>query len=113
MAAIPNCFFYPLLLFFMSQTQTFMSLMNDADNSIILTRMNEAPKELINEFQLCASRLAILEAEQRDQQKTHAILQRAFYELFDYCVELRTKMGYDTDIESLQYDWFEKAGLLE
>jgi len=96
----------------MSGIQTFMSLMNDADNNIILTRMNEAPKELINEMRLTALRLSVLEAEMRDQEKTHAILQRAFYELFDYCMELRTKMGYDSDYEHQQYEWFEKAGLL-
>jgi len=112
MAIVPNCIFHPLFLFFMSGIQTFMSLMNDADNNIILTRMNEAPKELINEMRLTALRLSVLEAEMRDHEKTHAILQRAFYELFDYCMELRTKMGYDSDYEHQQYEWFEKAGLL-
>lgn len=53
----------------MSGIQTFMSLMNDADNNVILTRMNEAPKELINEMRLTALRLSVLEAEMRDQEK--------------------------------------------
>lgn len=95
---------------------TIPSIINDNEVSLLLTEMEENPIKLIEfiknskELYKLNEKLQLLEIKELEEQKKHLI--KVFEELLDYAVELRFKMGYDTDTEVFKYEWFEKSNII-
>ena len=76
-------------------------------------RMETAPKELINELQRLSAMVQVQKVHIQQNDKQYHQLRRAFSELLDQHNELRERTGMDYDRTQTNYDWFEKAGILD
>ena len=78
------------------------------------TMNNQADEKLVKEFQLQISRNDILKAENEDLKRQNKKLKKAFVELLEeYQGELDRRNDTFHDRESVDYDWMDKAGLLD
>lgn len=95
---------------------TIPSIINDNQVSQLLTEMEENPIALIKFIKQSREdykiNLKLQELEIKELEKQKQYLIKTFEELLDYAVELRFKMGYDTDTESFKYEWFEKSNII-
>ena len=91
---------------------TIPSIINDKESSEMLTIMDEAPIAVINHIKDLIQNLKLKDIEIKELEKEKQDLINTFEELLDYAVELRFKMGYDTDTESFKYEWFEKSNII-
>lgn len=91
---------------------TIPSIINDNEVSEMLTVMEVSPTAIINHIKDLVQNLKLQEIEIKEFQKEKEDLIKVFEELLDYAIELRFKMGYDTDNESFKYDWFEKSNII-
>jgi hypothetical protein len=78
-----------------------------------LIAMDNAPKELINELQRINAMVQVQKIHIQDIEKDYNKLRRAFSDLLDVHNELRERSGMDYDRTQTDYDWFEKAGILD
>jgi hypothetical protein len=78
-----------------------------------LIAMDNAPKELINELQRINAMVQVQKIHIQDIEKDYNKLRRAFSDLLDVHNELRERSGMDYDRTATDYDWFEKAGILD
>ena len=78
-----------------------------------LIEMDNAPKELINELQRINAMVQVQKIHIQDIEKDYNKLRRAFSDLLDVHNELRERSGMDYDRTQTDYDWFEKAGILD
>jgi hypothetical protein len=78
-----------------------------------LIAMDTAPKELINELQRINAMVQVQKIHIQDIEKDYNKLRRAFSDLLDVHNELRERSGMDYDRTQTDYDWFEKAGILD
>jgi len=91
---------------------TIQSILNDKQVSELLTIMDENPKAVINYIKDLIECLKLKDIEIKELQKEKKDLIESFEELIDYAIELRFKMGYDTDSESFKYEWLEKSNII-
>lgn len=95
---------------------TIPSILNNNEVSQLLTEMEQNPKAIIDlirdtkESYNLNLKLQEIEIKELQQDKEHLI--KVFEELIDYAIELRFKMGYDTDSESFRYEWLEKSNII-
>ena len=76
-------------------------------------RMESAPKELINELQRLSAMVQVQKVHIQQNDKQYNQLRRTFSELLDQHNELRERTGMDYDRTQTDYDWLEKAGILD
>ena len=76
-------------------------------------RMESAPKELINELQRLSAMVQVQKVHIQQNDKQYNQLRRTFSELLDQHNELRERTGMDYDRTQTNYDWLEKAGILD
>ena len=75
---------------------------------------NHADEKLVLELKLQISRNDILKATNEDLQRANKKLKKAFVELLEeYQGELDRRNDTFHDRESVDYDWMDKAGLLD
>ncbi len=75
--------------------------------------METAPTELINELQRTAAIVQVQKKHIHDLEKEFNKLRRTFIDLLDQHNELRERSGIDYDRTQTDYEWFEKAGILD
>lgn len=75
--------------------------------------METAPTELINELQRTAAMVQVQKKHIHDLEKEFNKLRRTFIDLLDQHNELRERSGIDYDRTQTDYEWFEKAGILD
>ena len=76
-------------------------------------KMENAPQDLINELQRLSAMVQVQKKHISESDKYYTKLRRAFTELLDQHNELRERSGMDYDRTQTDYDWFEKAGILD
>ena len=76
-------------------------------------KMETAPKDLISELQRLSATVQVQKAHIQENDKQYTKLRRAFADLLDQHNELRERAGMDYDRTQTDYDWFEKAGILD
>jgi predicted nuclease with TOPRIM domain len=76
-------------------------------------KMETAPTELINELQRTAAMVQVQKKHIHDLEKEFNKLRRTFVDLLDQHNELRERSGIDYDRTQTDYEWFEKAGILD
>jgi hypothetical protein len=75
---------------------------------------NHCDEKLVLEFKLQVSRNDVLKAENEDLKRNNKKLKKAFVELLEeYQGELDRRDDTFHDRESVDYDWMDKAGLLD
>ena len=79
----------------------------------MVAKMQTAPAELINELQRTAAIVQVQKKHINDIEKDYNKLRRAFIDLLDQHNELRQRSGIDYDRTGTDYDWLEKAGILD
>lgn len=75
--------------------------------------METAPKDLINELQRLAATVQVQKIHILENDKQYTKLRTAFADLLDRYNELRERAGLDYDRLQTDYDWLEKAGILD
>lgn len=75
--------------------------------------METVPTELINELQRTAAMVQVQKKHIHDLEKEFNKLRRTFIDLLDQHNELRERSGIDYDRTQTDYEWFEKAGILD
>jgi len=75
--------------------------------------METEPTELINELQRTAAMVQVQKKHIHDLEKEFNKLRRTFVDLLDQHNELRERSGIDYDRTQTDYEWFEKAGILD
>lgn len=75
--------------------------------------METEPTELINELQRTAAMVQVQKKHIHDLEKEFNKLRRTFIDLLDQHNELRERSGIDYDRTQTDYEWFEKAGILD
>lgn len=74
----------------------------------------ETDPKLVQELRLAISRNDVLKASNEDLKRTNNKLRKAFVELLEqYQLELDRRDDNFHDRESVDYDWMNKAGLLD
>lgn len=76
-------------------------------------KMETAPKDLISELTRLSATVQVQKAHIQENDKQYTKLRRAFADLLDVHNELRERAGMDYDRTQTDYDWFEKAGILD
>jgi len=76
-------------------------------------KMETAPKDLISELQRLSATVQVQKVHIQENDKQYTKLRRAFADLLDVHNELRERFGMDFDRTQTDYDWFEKAGILD
>ena len=76
-------------------------------------KMETAPKDLITELQRLSATVQVQKIHIHENDKQYNKLRRAFSDLLDVHNELRERSGMDYDRTQTDYDWFEKAGILD
>ena len=76
-------------------------------------KMENAPKDLITELQRLSATVQVQKVHIHETDKQYNKLRRAFSDLLDQHNELRERSGMDYDRTQTDYDWFEKAGILD
>lgn len=75
---------------------------------------NPADEKIVKEFQLQISRNDVLKAANEDLKRENKKLKKAFIDLLEeYQGELDRRNDTFHDRESVDYDWMDKAGLLD
>ncbi|NBW36127.1 MAG: hypothetical protein EBR30_14125 [Cytophagia bacterium] len=75
---------------------------------------NQSDEKLVQELRLAISRNDVLKAANEDLQRSNKKLKKAFVELLEeYQGELDRRNDTFHDRESVDYDWMDKAGLLD
>jgi hypothetical protein len=75
--------------------------------------METAPKDLITEIQRLSATVQVQKIHIQENDKQFTKLRRAFSDLLDVHNELRERSGMDYDRTQTDYDWLEKAGILD
>jgi len=75
--------------------------------------METIPKELITELQRLGATVNIQKIHIQENDKQYTQLRTAFTDLLDRHNELRERSGMDYDRTQTDYDWLEKAGILD
>ena len=78
-----------------------------------LIEMETAPKDLITEIQRLSATVQVQKIHIQENDKQFTKLRRAFSDLLDVHNELRERSGMDYDRTQTDYDWLEKAGILD
>jgi hypothetical protein len=76
-------------------------------------KMETAPKDLITELQRLSATVQVQKIHIQENDKQFTKLRRAFSDLLDVHNELRERSGMDYDRTQTDYDWLEKAGILD
>lgn len=74
---------------------------------------NRITQMLNNENILISDKLRRVEAENRDLEKKYETLKQAFTELLSLHLEMRERWGFGEFTRDYEYDWIEKAGLMD
>lgn len=75
---------------------------------------NQSDEKLVQELRLAISRNDVLKATNEDLQRANKKLKKAFVELLEeYQGELDRRNDTFHDRESVDYNWMDKAGLLD
>lgn len=75
---------------------------------------NQSDEKLVQELRLAISRNDVLKATNEDLTRSNKKLKKAFVELLEeYQGELDRRNDTFHDRESVDYDWMDKAGLLD
>lgn len=75
---------------------------------------NQSDEKLVQELRLAISRNDVLKAANEDLTRSNKKLKKAFVELLEeYQGELDRRNDTFHDRESVDYDWMDKAGLLD
>lgn len=75
---------------------------------------NQSDEKLVQELRLAISRNDVLKATNEDLERANKKLKKAFVELLEeYQGELDRRNDTFHDRESVDYDWMDKAGLLD
>jgi len=75
--------------------------------------METAPQDLINELRRLAATVQVQKIHIQENDKQYTQLRTAFTDLLDRHNELRERSGMDYDRTQTDYDWLEKAGILD
>ena len=75
--------------------------------------METAPQDLINELKRLAATVQVQKVHIQENDKQYTQLRTAFTDLLDRHNELRQRSGMDYDRTQTDYDWLEKAGILD
>jgi len=75
--------------------------------------METAPQDLINELQRLSATVQVQKIHIQENDKQYTQLRTAFADLLDRHNELRERSGMDYDRTQTDYDWLEKAGILD
>jgi len=75
--------------------------------------METAPQDLINELKRLAATVQVQKIHIQENDKQYTQLRTAFADLLDRHNELRERSGMDYDRTQTDYDWLEKAGILD
>lgn len=75
--------------------------------------MERAPQDLISEIQRLSAFYEIQKITIKENDKQYTKLRKAFADLLDQHNELRERAGMDYDRQQTDYDWLEKAGILD
>ena len=75
--------------------------------------METAPQDLINELRRLAATVQVQKVHIQENDKQYSKLRTAFTDLLDRHNELRERSGMDYDRTQTDYDWLEKAGILD
>jgi len=75
--------------------------------------METAPQDLINELKRLAATVQVQKIHIQENDKQYTQLRTAFTDLLDRHNELRERSGMDYDRTQTDYDWLEKAGILD
>ena len=75
--------------------------------------METAPQDLINELQRLAATVQVQKIHIQENDKQYMKLRTAFADLLDQHNDLRERAGMDYDRTQTDYDWLEKAGILD
>ena len=76
-------------------------------------KMETAPKDLISELTRLSATVQVQKVHIQENDKQYTKLRKAFADLLDVHNELRERAGMDYDRTQTDYDWFEKAGILD
>ena len=76
-------------------------------------KMETAPKDLMTELQRLSATVQVQKIHIQENDKQFTKLRRAFSDLLDVHNDLRERSGMDYDRTQTDYDWFEKAGILD
>ena len=75
--------------------------------------METAPQDLINELRRLAATVQVQKVHIQENDKQYTQLRTAFTDLLDRHNELRERSGMDYDRTQTDYEWLEKAGILD
>ena len=75
--------------------------------------METAPQDLINELRRLSATVQVQKIHIQENDKQYTQLRTAFTDLLDRHNELRERSGMDYDRTQTDYDWLEKAGILD
>jgi len=75
--------------------------------------METAPQDLINELKRLSATVEVQKIHILENDKQYTQLRTAFTDLLDRHNELRERSGMDYDRTQTDYDWLEKAGILD
>jgi predicted nuclease with TOPRIM domain len=75
--------------------------------------METANKDLISELQRLSATVQVQKVHITQVDKEYSKLRKVFSELLDIHNELRERSGMDYDRTQTDYEWFEKAGILD
>jgi len=75
--------------------------------------METAPQDLINELKRLSATVQVQKIHIQENDKQYTQLRKAFTDLLDRHNELRERSGMDYDRTQTDYDWLEKAGILD
>jgi len=75
--------------------------------------METAPQDLINELKRLSATVQVQKIHIQENDKQYTQLRTAFADLLDRHNELRERSGMDYDRTQTDYDWLEKAGILD
>ena len=75
--------------------------------------METAPQDLINELTRLAATVQVQKVHIQENDKQYTKLRKAFADLLDQHNDLRERAGMDYDRTQTDYDWLEKAGILD
>jgi len=75
--------------------------------------METAPQDLINELRRLSATVQVQKVHIQENDKQYTQLRTAFADLLDRHNELRERSGMDYDRTQTDYDWLEKAGILD
>ena len=75
--------------------------------------MENVNEKILTDYRLIVSRLDIMTGEIKELERANNKMRKAFLELLDQYDELRERSGLDYYSTGADYDWCEKAGILD